>query len=86
MAKQHHKPGRLATKGKKPPKQQIRRIKVGSYLYEHRDRNRQNFASPFVPMIQLKGCWLEQAGFNIDVPVTVNVEPGRLVMCVEEPN
>jgi hypothetical protein len=53
-------------------------------LFEHRDRNRQKFTSPFVPMIQLKGCWLEQVGFGIDSPISVQIEPGRLVVLTEE--
>jgi len=35
-----------------------------------------------VPWLQLKGHWLEQAGFNIDSPVTIRVMQGCLVLMV----
>ena len=36
-----------------------------------------------VPWLQLKGHWLEQAGFNIDSPVTVRVMRRCLVLTTE---
>jgi len=32
------------------------------------------------PGLQLIGYWLAEAGFRTDTPVTVSVEPGRLVI------
>jgi toxic protein SymE len=37
-----------------------------------------------VPWIQLKGYWLQQAGFEINTPLKVRVMPGCLVLTVEE--
>lgn len=36
-----------------------------------------------VPWIQLKGYWLEQAGFAIGTPLTVKVSKGKLVIVAE---
>jgi hypothetical protein len=36
-----------------------------------------------VPWLQLKGHWLEQAGFNVDTPVTIRVMQGCLVLTAE---
>ena len=36
-----------------------------------------------IPWIQLKGYWLQQAGFEIDTPLKVRVMPGCLVVTVE---
>ena len=33
-----------------------------------------------VPSINLKGKWLEEFGFDIDTPVSVDCEEGRLVI------
>lgn len=37
-----------------------------------------------VPWIQMKGRWLNAAGFAIGAKVRVRVRPGRLVLTVEE--
>ena len=37
-----------------------------------------------VPWLQLKGRWLDAAGFAIGAKVRVRVRPGRLVLTVEE--
>ena len=43
------------------------------------------FASVFLmPWIQMKGHWLDQAGFSIDTPVTVRVMEGCLVLTTEQ--
>jgi uncharacterized protein (DUF433 family) len=36
-----------------------------------------------VPWIQIKGYWLQQAGFEINTPVKVRVMKGCLVLTVE---
>jgi len=46
---------------------------TGYFLADHR------IPRP-VPWIQLKGYWLEQAGFSIDTPVLVEVSEGKLVI------
>jgi hypothetical protein len=37
-----------------------------------------------IPWIQLKGYWLQKAGFEIDTPVKVRVMEGCLVLTTEE--
>lgn len=37
-----------------------------------------------VPWIQMRGRWLDAAGFAIGAKVRVRVRPGRLVLTVEE--
>jgi len=37
-----------------------------------------------VPWIQMRGRWLDEAGFAIGAKVRVRVRPGRLVLTVEE--
>ena len=62
----------------------LRRIKVcagyyGYFLSDHR------IPRP-VPWIQLKGYWLEAAGFSIDTPLLVKVSEGKLVLTIAEDN
>jgi hypothetical protein len=40
--------------------------------------------SVMVPWIQMRGRWLQAAGFAIGGKVKVNVRPGRLVLSAEE--
>ena len=40
---------------------------------------------PPMPFLRLQGCWLDRAGFAIGADVRVQVEPGRLVLEVIEP-
>ncbi len=56
-----------------------RTMKVCRHFYAHRS----HLSSPFVPIIQLKGHWLQQAGFVIDMPITVRVMEGCIVITVE---
>jgi toxic protein SymE len=50
-------------------------------LYEYR---RKDQSQARVPWLQLKGHWLDKAGFGIDVPVTVRVMEGCLVLTTEQ--
>lgn len=61
-----------------------RRIKVCRAHYEHQPkRNTHPLPSRAVPWLQMKGLWLEQAGFDIDTPVRIRVMPGCLVLTTE---
>ena len=58
-----------------------RRLKIGyvsiRHFYHH------NYTATWYsrsPSLRLNGNWLEEAGFSTDTPVTVSVEPGRLVI------
>lgn len=60
----------------------IRKIKTGCITYDYR-RKTQYPPQATVPWLQLKGHWLEQAGFTINTPVTIRVMQGCLVLTAE---
>ena len=72
MAK-HHSTGN--SRPVKTPNQ--RRLKVREAYHSYQLSQRQR--TP-VGEIHLKGHWLIQAGFDIDTPVTVYVENGKLIV------
>jgi len=60
-------------------------VKVKKGYYEHALRRFMAEPCPAprpVPWVQLKGYWLEQAGFIIDMPIKVRVMEGCLVLTV----
>jgi toxic protein SymE len=62
----------------------IRQIKVTKTFYEYRLKDQPpNAAARPIPWVQLKGHWLQQAGFTIDTPVKVRVMEGCLVLIAE---
>ncbi|MEJ2446309.1 MAG: SymE family type I addiction module toxin [Exilibacterium sp.] len=64
--------------------QKIRHIKVNQIVYDYKPkRTPANFVMPPVPWVQLKGKWLEKAGFTIDTPIRIEVSEGRLVLTAE---
>lgn len=54
-----------------------RQIKMGQMIYDYR---RKDQSQAKVPWLQLKGHWLDRAGFAIDTPVSVRVMDGCLVL------
>jgi hypothetical protein len=48
------------------------------YDYRRKDRSQAK-----VLWLQLKGHWLEKAGFGVDLPVTVRVMEGCLVLTTQ---
>lgn len=74
MAEQDIKPDVSISKG-------LRRLKVGytSIRHEKRSTGMTTYYSR-CPSINLKGNWLEEAGFATDTPVTVFVERGQLII------
>ena len=84
MAKAHSTPRRRRVV---PRSCQERQLKVKKGYYERAARR--FVAEPYpvprpVPWVQLKGYWLEAAGFNIDTPIKVRVMEGCLVLTVEK--
>jgi toxic protein SymE len=63
---------------------QERKIKVNQIHYLYKLKDDPTGAGRPVPWIQLKGYWLQQAGFEINTPLKVRVMPGCLVLTVEE--
>jgi len=57
-----------------------RRIKMGSIIYDYR---RKDHSQACVPWLQLKGHWLERAGFAIGASISVRVMEGCLVLMTE---
>jgi toxic protein SymE len=57
-----------------------RRIKMGRIIYDYR---RKDHSQACVPWLQLKGHWLERAGFEIGAPISVRVMEGCLVLIAE---
>ncbi|PUB82672.1 MAG: hypothetical protein DBP02_14270 [gamma proteobacterium symbiont of Ctena orbiculata] len=60
-----------------------RYIKVNQIPYLYPLKDDPVGAGRPVPWIQMKGHWLDQAGFAIDTPVTVRVMEGCLVLTAE---
>ena len=58
----------------------LRRMKVGYISIRHADRNDITTYYSRCPSLNLKGNWLEEAGFATDTPVTVTFEHGQLVI------
>lgn len=59
----------------------LRQLKVGYTSIRH-ESQRTGITTYYsrCPSINLKGNWLEEAGFATDTPVTVAVEHGQLVI------
>ena len=61
-----------------------RRIKVCRGYCDYQPKQASPSASAtVVPWIRLKGKWLQQAGFTVDTPVTVEVRQGQLVLTAQ---
>ncbi|MBL1276435.1 MAG: type I toxin-antitoxin system SymE family toxin [Ectothiorhodospiraceae bacterium] len=58
-------------------------IKVTQAYYLYRLKDDLTGAGRPIPWIQLKGHWLQQAGFEINTPVKVRVMEGCLVLTAE---
>ncbi len=63
----------------------IRYMKVRKAYRDYYLKNQSHPGYPTTPYILLKGNWLEEAGFVIDTPVLVHVQPNRLVLTPREP-
>ena len=59
---------------------QKRRIKVQTTFYGAADPNSR---SRRIPWINIRGHWLEAAGFTINTPVQIHVMDGCLVFTIE---
>ncbi|MCG7874466.1 MAG: type I toxin-antitoxin system SymE family toxin [Candidatus Thiodiazotropha lotti] len=61
-----------------------RKLKVNQIHYMRQLKDDPAGAGRPVPWIQLKGHWLNHAGFEISTPIKVRVMQGCLVLTVEE--
>jgi toxic protein SymE len=80
MADDNTKSGARLTKSKTC---QERNIKVNQIHYMYTLKDDPAGAGRPVPWIQLKGHWLQQAGFEINTPVKVRVMDGCLVLTTQ---
>ena len=80
MAKINDKPGARSAKSTIC---QERNIKVNPGHYMRKLKDAPSGAGRPVPWIQLKGHWLQQAGFEINTPVKVRVMNGCLVLTTQ---
>ena len=83
MAKAHSTPRRRRVV---PRSCQERQLKVKKGYYERVARRVVAVPYPVprpVPWVQLKGYWLEAAGFVIDAPIRVRVMVGCLVLTMD---
>ena len=60
-----------------------RKLKVNHTYYMNKLKDDPMGAGRPIPWIQLKGYWLQQAGFEIDTPLKVRVMQGCLVVTAE---
>lgn len=77
-----------AKEAQRKPKRPRRRDGVREYRMTSRARPlHRYYGSPeeYVPYLRMSGRWLTQSGFPIDARVFVKVEPGRLILTVEDP-
>lgn len=58
----------------------IRQLKVCKTYRSYTLKNKPYQGNPATPLIQLKGSWLEKAGFTIDTPVSVIVHKSCLLI------
>ncbi len=91
MAKTKCKSGARLTQSKNQRKTQNNKskicpqrcIKVTRAYYLNNLKDNPRGAGRPIPWIQLKGFWLQQAGFEINTPVKVRVMEGCLVLTTE---
>ena len=57
-----------------------RTLKVRQTHRDYHHKGQSHKGNPTTSLIQLKGTWLEEAGFTIDTPVSVTVQKNRLVL------
>ncbi len=62
-----------------------RHLKVRKGFRDYYLKEKSHLGYPTTPVILLKGTWLEKAGFVIDTPVSVSVQPNRLVLTPRDP-
>ena len=81
MAKRNSTPERRSPQAKFPYFRQLK-VRKGDYDYQFLSReNRSPYEMPVpVPWVQIKGYWLNQAGFTIGTALTVEVQPGCIVL------
>jgi len=88
MAAQQFTPQRRSPKSKVCHTRSLK-VRKGTYARIIKDKYHSHFDRTVyatVPWINIRGQWLEQAGFTIQTPVTVRVMDGCLVLTVAKPS
>jgi len=86
MAVPQFTPGRRASKDKVCYTRSLT-VRKGTCSRIKKDKDHAHFDKTIystVPWINIRGQWLEQAGFTIQTPITVRVMDGCLVLTVEK--
>jgi toxic protein SymE len=59
----------------------FRQLKVRKGYYPHQYHSKKQYSVPKpVPWVQIKGYWLNQAGFAIGTPLSVQVQNGCIII------
>jgi len=59
----------------------FRNLKVRKGYYPHQFHSNNQYSTPRpVPWVQIKGYWLNQAGFSIGTPLSVQVQNGCIII------
>jgi len=86
MADNDHTPERRSAKSKVCYTRSLK-VRKATYARIIKDKDHSHFDRTVyatVPWINIRGQWLEQAGFTIQTPITVRVMDGCLVLTAEE--
>lgn len=87
MAARNDKPGvHLAESSPRKPGRRFpyhRHLKVYPGIYYYPFTTLPQPHRPPVPWIRLKGYWLNEAGFDVDTPLRVEVSEGRIVLTID---
>lgn len=70
----------MATRHSTAPTTRRLKVRTGHAGYDLKDGR----APRPIPWLDLKGYWLQQAGFDIGAPVQIEVDQGRLVITVQD--
>jgi len=87
MADSDHTPERRSAKSKVCYTRSLT-VRKGTCSRIKKDKDHAHFDKTIyssVPWINIRGQWLEKAGFPIDTPITVRIMDGCLVLTVKEP-
>ena len=62
------------------------KVRPSLYYYQYGDFQSRGRYRPVrhVPWINIKGYWLNEAGFGIDTPLQVKIDPGRIILTVAQ--
>lgn len=63
---------------------QPRKLTLTRAVRDRRPQAGQSCRQTVVPFLRVQGKWMEEAGFHVGQQVHVEVQPGRLILTVED--